>query len=76
MEQTTWAIYGDDDTVREIQGRKFGSIVPMLCSNTSEKLSPITPAFPATPPLNLAPFPSTTSYLLEVIGDLTARCAC
>ena len=35
MERTHWAIDGDDDTVQEIQGRKFSSGdsgEPMLCS--------------------------------------------
>jgi len=41
MEQTTWAIDGDDDTVREIQGRKFSagdSGAPMLCSMVCKEL--------------------------------------
>ena len=41
MEQTTWALDGDDDAVREIQGRKFGSGdsgAPMLCSMVCKEL--------------------------------------
>jgi hypothetical protein len=41
MEQTTWAIDGDDDAVREIQGRKFSSGdsgAPMLCSMVCKEL--------------------------------------
>lgn len=41
MEQTTWAMDGDGDTVREIQGRKFSagdSGAPMLCSMVCKEL--------------------------------------
>jgi hypothetical protein len=41
MEQTTWALDGGDDAVREIQGRKFSSGdsgAPMLCSMVCKEL--------------------------------------
>lgn len=41
MEQTTWALDGDADAVREIQGRKFSagdSGAPMLCSMVCKEL--------------------------------------
>lgn len=41
MEQTTWAIDGDEDAVVEIQGRKFSSGdsgAPMLCSMVCKEL--------------------------------------
>ncbi|KAF8306077.1 hypothetical protein DL93DRAFT_2172249 [Clavulina sp. PMI_390] len=41
MEQTTWTLDGDDDAVREIQGRKFSSGdsgAPMLCSMVCKEL--------------------------------------
>ena len=41
MEKTSWAIDGDDDAVREIQGRKFSagdSGAPMLCASVCKEL--------------------------------------